>query len=190
MLYSTDRILTTHAGSLPRPADLREMVFAIGAAKPMTRRRSTAGSNRRSRTSCAGRPNAASTASMTANFPRPTSRITCAERIAGYEARPSSGGGGSASPRATRGISPNISWPIRATGQPVRRPCLFASALRYVGQAELAKDLDNFKAALAGRQGRRSLPAGQHPGHHRTLDDERILQERRGVRVRHRRRDA
>ena len=28
MLYSTDRILTTHAGSLPRPADLREMVVA------------------------------------------------------------------------------------------------------------------------------------------------------------------
>ena len=28
MLYSTDRIMTTHAGSLPRPQDLREMVFA------------------------------------------------------------------------------------------------------------------------------------------------------------------
>src|SRR5579864_5570882 len=28
MLYSTDRILTTHAGSLPRQPDLREMVAA------------------------------------------------------------------------------------------------------------------------------------------------------------------
>jgi len=28
MIYSTDRILTTHAGSLPRPPDLREMVTA------------------------------------------------------------------------------------------------------------------------------------------------------------------
>src|SRR5438552_7672 len=28
MLYSNDRILTTHAGSLPRPAELREMVVA------------------------------------------------------------------------------------------------------------------------------------------------------------------
>ena len=35
MLYSTDRILTTHAGSLPRPADLREMVVATSeVAKP------------------------------------------------------------------------------------------------------------------------------------------------------------
>ena len=28
MYYSTDRILTTHAGSLPRPPELREMVVA------------------------------------------------------------------------------------------------------------------------------------------------------------------
>jgi len=28
MIYSTDRILTTHAGSLPRPPDLRDLVFA------------------------------------------------------------------------------------------------------------------------------------------------------------------
>ena len=28
MLYSTERIMTTHAGSLPRPADLRDMVVA------------------------------------------------------------------------------------------------------------------------------------------------------------------
>ena len=28
MIYSTDRILTAHAGSLPRPDDLREMVLA------------------------------------------------------------------------------------------------------------------------------------------------------------------
>ena len=28
MYYSTDRILTTHAGSLPRPPELRELVVA------------------------------------------------------------------------------------------------------------------------------------------------------------------
>ena len=31
MIYSTDRILTTHAGSLPRPTDLRDMVMARSA---------------------------------------------------------------------------------------------------------------------------------------------------------------
>jgi 5-methyltetrahydropteroyltriglutamate--homocysteine methyltransferase len=34
MLYSTDRILTTHAGSLPRPPDLRDMVFAKANGEP------------------------------------------------------------------------------------------------------------------------------------------------------------
>jgi 5-methyltetrahydropteroyltriglutamate--homocysteine methyltransferase len=34
MLYSTDRILTTHAGSLPRPPDLRDMVLAKANGEP------------------------------------------------------------------------------------------------------------------------------------------------------------
>src|SRR5947208_15836573 len=33
MHYSTDRILVTHAGSLPRPADLRQMVVARSAGE-------------------------------------------------------------------------------------------------------------------------------------------------------------
>ena len=31
MHYSTDRILTTHAGSLPRPSDLREIIVQAAA---------------------------------------------------------------------------------------------------------------------------------------------------------------
>jgi 5-methyltetrahydropteroyltriglutamate--homocysteine methyltransferase len=34
MKRSTERILTTHAGSLARPADLREMVRAKDAGQP------------------------------------------------------------------------------------------------------------------------------------------------------------
>src|SRR5690349_18892013 len=34
MIYSTDRILTAHAGSLPRPDDLREMVMAKARGEP------------------------------------------------------------------------------------------------------------------------------------------------------------
>ena len=34
MIYSTDRILTTHAGSLPRPIDLRAMVTAKSLGEP------------------------------------------------------------------------------------------------------------------------------------------------------------
>ncbi len=34
MLYSTDRILTTHAGSLPRPPELRDLVAAKADGTP------------------------------------------------------------------------------------------------------------------------------------------------------------
>ena len=34
MIYSTDRILTAHAGSLPRPDDLRAMVLAKARGEP------------------------------------------------------------------------------------------------------------------------------------------------------------
>jgi 5-methyltetrahydropteroyltriglutamate--homocysteine methyltransferase len=37
MIYGTDRILTTHAGSLPRPDDLREMVLAKARSEPYDR---------------------------------------------------------------------------------------------------------------------------------------------------------
>ena len=42
MKTSTDRILTTHVGSLPRPAALRHCWCARIRARPMTRRNSTA----------------------------------------------------------------------------------------------------------------------------------------------------
>jgi 5-methyltetrahydropteroyltriglutamate--homocysteine methyltransferase len=35
MKRSSDRILTTHAGSLPRPDDLREMLEAVATGKPV-----------------------------------------------------------------------------------------------------------------------------------------------------------
>src|SRR5262249_50960162 len=34
MLYSTDRIMTTHAGALPRPPDLRDLVLAKANGAP------------------------------------------------------------------------------------------------------------------------------------------------------------
>jgi len=40
MLYSTDRILTTHAGSLPRPPDLWEMVVAKANDLPYDQQKS------------------------------------------------------------------------------------------------------------------------------------------------------
>jgi 5-methyltetrahydropteroyltriglutamate--homocysteine methyltransferase len=35
MIYSTDRILTTHAGSLPRPDGLMDLVLAKARGEPI-----------------------------------------------------------------------------------------------------------------------------------------------------------
>ena len=39
MKHSTDRILTTHVGSMPRPPELRAMLDARQALEPTTKRR-------------------------------------------------------------------------------------------------------------------------------------------------------
>ena len=56
MLHSTERILVTHTGSLPRPQDLIEVMLAERTrAGPWTRPTMRNGSAARSTTSCAGR---------------------------------------------------------------------------------------------------------------------------------------
>jgi 5-methyltetrahydropteroyltriglutamate--homocysteine methyltransferase len=151
MLYSTDRILTTHAGSLPRPADLRDLVLAKanGAAQD------PAAFDARLRSAVAETVRRQVEAGIDCVNDGELSKTNFTDyvrgRIAGYETRPSSGvrrlsitardetkfaGYFAANPR------------MRPVGPPTMPVCV--APLRYVGQADLAKDLDNFKAALAG----------------------------------------
>ncbi len=151
MLYSTDRILTTHAGSLPRPPDLWEMVTAKANDEPYN---STA-FDERLKSAVAEVVLRQAECGIDCVNDGELSKTNFTDyvrsRIAGYEARPSSGvrrlsitarderkfaGYFVANPRS------------RPTGPATMPVCV--SELRYVGQAELAKDLDNFKAALAG----------------------------------------
>src|SRR6266851_3347578 len=151
MHYSTERILVTHAGSLPRPADLRQMIVAktAGEAYDATaleaRLRSAVADIVRRQAEC-GIDIVNDGELSKFNF---TDYVR--ERIAGYELRPSSGrrrldiiardevkfaGYFEAHPRA------------RTPGPPTQPVCV--GPLRYIGQAELKRDLDNFTAGLAG----------------------------------------
>jgi len=151
MLYSTDRFLTTHAGSLPRPPDVRDMVAARANGAPYDaamyeeRLRSAVAEVVRRQVDCGIDCVNDGELSKT-NF---TDYVRW--RIAGYEQRPSSGerrlsitardqrrfpGYFEANPRR---------WSL---GPPTMPVCV--EALRYVGQADLARDLANFRAALAG----------------------------------------
>ena len=151
MLYSTDRIMTTHAGSLPRPDDLRAMVVAKANGEPYD-----AGAlDRRLKSAVAETVRHQAQCGLDCINDGELSKTNFTDyvrwRIAGYASRPSAGtrrlsitardetkfaGYFAANPRA------------RPVGPPTMPVCV--EKLRYTGQADLAADLANFKAALDG----------------------------------------
>jgi 5-methyltetrahydropteroyltriglutamate--homocysteine methyltransferase len=164
MLYSTDRILTTHAGALPRPPGLREMVAAKAAGQSYDRTaydttlRSSVAEVVRRQVECGIDCVNDGELSKT-NF---TDYVR--ERIAGYEARPSSGVRRlSITARdQTKFADYFVVNPPRLTNPPSMPVCV--DKLRYVGQTDLARDLDNFKAAFAGVNAAHAYLPANTPG--------------------------
>ncbi len=151
MHYSTDRILVTHAGSLPRPPDLRAMVVAKSAGEPYD----AAALDRRLTEAVAETVRRQRECGIDIVNDGELSKFNFTDyvrgRIAGYEARPNSG-----RRRLDMTARDVRKFPLyfeavpraRALGPPSMAVCV--APLTYVGQAELKKDLDNFAAALAG----------------------------------------
>src|SRR5579885_347704 len=151
MLYSRERIMTTHAGSLPRPADLRDLVAAkargeaYDAARLDQRLKEAVAAVVRKQAAC-GLDSVNDGELSKTNF---TDYVRT--RIAGYETRP-------ATERRRLEITARDSRKFadyfaanprsRFPGAPTLPVCV--AALRYVGRADLQRDLDNFRAALGG----------------------------------------
>lgn len=165
MMYSTDRILTTHAGSLPRPPDLREMVLAKSRGGTVDQ----AALDQRLKSAVAeivqlqlksGLDSVNDGELSKSNF---TDYVRA--RIAGYEERPAGERRRLEITARDRTKFPDY---FEATANPrarlttTARPTLpvCTDKLRYIGAADLKRDLDNFKAALAGvKVGEAYLPA-------------------------------
>ncbi len=150
MLQSTDRILTTHAGSLPRPADLRDMVVArvsgeaYDAEALAARLKSAVAEVVRQQVEC-GLDSVNDGELSKTNF---TDYVRW--RIAGYVERPSAG------PRRlsiTARDETKFADYFRANprARPVGPPTMpvCVEKLRYTGQGEIAADIANLKAAIA-----------------------------------------
>ena len=151
MIYSTDRILTAHAGSLPRPDDLREMVLAKARGEPINqsaldaRLRSAVAEIVERQVACG------LDVINDGELSKPNFTDYVSARIAGCENRPGTGFRrlSMTARDETKFAEYFAAHPRpRYSGGATMPVCV--DELRYVGQAELARDLDNFKAALTG----------------------------------------
>jgi 5-methyltetrahydropteroyltriglutamate--homocysteine methyltransferase len=156
MRRSTERIITSHAGTLPRPPDLRDMVVAKDQGRPVDeaafqeRVRSAVREVVQKQIECGiDIPNDGELSKIGfSNYIR--------DRMTGVEQRPFKEGD------RTPGISGRdvpvfpdyferrgaMGRNAAAQGQPMTTVC--TGPIRYIGQATVQSDIDNLKAAIQG----------------------------------------
>jgi 5-methyltetrahydropteroyltriglutamate--homocysteine methyltransferase len=154
MLRSTDRIMTTHAGALPREHALRALVFARSNREPYDK--AALATSLRGAVAETIRKQAAIGIDSINDGELGKSNFTTYihERLAGIEARPPK-------PGEDTGFSSLIRREIGRYGAYYRkmvelfpatkRPSIVCNGpLKYAGQHLLKEDIENFHAALAG----------------------------------------
>jgi 5-methyltetrahydropteroyltriglutamate--homocysteine methyltransferase len=152
MKHSSDRILTTHVGSLIRPQPLQEFLRAKQGGKPFDRKaydECLAGS-----VADVVRQQAETGVDVISDgeFGKSISWSQYVlERLSGFERRPVRAGGNPFQRGADRARFPEFYAELDAREEiATRTDSVCVAPITYTGQAELQRDIDNFKAALAG----------------------------------------
>ena len=151
MKGSADRIITTHVGSLPRPADLLDMMKArLSGAKYDA---GTYDARVKQAVADCVRQQVACGLDVVADgeMSKPGFFVYVKERLTGFEPRP---GKGPALFAAERAAFPEyyedyFRRAMLGAGVAPMAPMFCIGPIRYVGADALRKDLDNLKAALA-----------------------------------------
>ena len=166
MILSDKRILTTHAGALPRALELREMIFARAEGKPYDRNALSA--KLKSEVVEVVRRQAACGIDSVNDGEVGKTNFTnyVRERLAGFDMRDYRPGVDPAPLNITARDARDFPQYFAGgkgslTGAAQRRQLAVCVApLRYVGRAALEEDLQNFRAALAAvRVAEAFLPA-------------------------------
>jgi 5-methyltetrahydropteroyltriglutamate--homocysteine methyltransferase len=170
MIRSESRILTTHAGALPRAAELRELIFARAEGKPYDRNALAA--KLKSEVAEVVRRQAACGVDSVNDGEVGKTNFTnyVRERLAGFEMRDYRPGVDPAPLNITARDSKDFPLYFAGgkgslTGAAQRRQLAVCVApLAYVGRAALEEDLQNFKAALAGVKAAEAFLPANTPG--------------------------
>ena len=152
MKRSTDRILTTHVGSLIRPAKLLEFLRAKREGKPYDR--AAHGKLLKDSVAEVVQRQAAAGIDVPSDgeFGKSISWAQYAiERLSGFEERPMPPDRHSWARGADRAKFPEFYAELDGRDPPVTNlDAICVGPIKYTGQAELQRDIDNFKAALKG----------------------------------------
>lgn len=163
MKRSTERILTTHAGSLPRPDDLREMLIAKEEGRPFDKE-AFAQRVRSAVAEVVERQIASGIDIVNDGEESKRSFTTYArERLAGLETRPAGPGEG-----FQRIFGRDIQeFPEYFAGRADLlggRQIVCVGPLTYIGHEAVRTDIENLKAALAGKQVEEAFLTAVAPG--------------------------
>jgi hypothetical protein len=170
MKRPTDRILPTHAGSLPRADDLRQLVLARAGGQPYDKA-ALAGRLRSGVAEVVGRQVECGLHSVNDGELSKTNFTNYVrERLSGFVSRPYTPGVGPA-PLSIAGRD-LLEFPEYfaaglggfAGSGPSRAQVFRVEPLKYVGHGALAEDLANFKAALRGVRVDEAFVSANTPG--------------------------
>ena len=192
MKRSTERILTTHVGSLVRPPGLMNIMRAKESGQAYDQEELAVHVRSAVREVVQKQVAVGVDVPSDGEYGKPSFSGYVNERLSGFERRP-----------RDPNESPLLNWGRggqlfrefyeaydRATGSASGYPVVCTGPISYQGQTAVQRDIDIFKAALAGVTQR----GGVHPGggawHDRAAAPERVLPDGRGLPLRHRRSHA
>ena len=166
MKHSTERILTTHVGSLVRPPDLRQMLRAKESGQPYDRQGLAAHVRRAVAEVVHTQVEAGIDVPSDGEYSKPSFSGYVNERLSGFERR------------ARRpGESPLLNWGRdrkhfrefyeeydRTQGDSGAAPAVCTGPITYVGQDAVQSDIEHFKAALQGMKVEEAFIPAVAPG--------------------------
>jgi 5-methyltetrahydropteroyltriglutamate--homocysteine methyltransferase len=152
MKRSTDRILTSHVGSLIRPPELIEFLRAQQERRPVDAAAFDACLKQSVKDIVRRQAEAGIDVVSDGEFGKTISWSQYAlERLTGFERRPMKGGTNPFARGADRTRFAEFYAELDARDSPATQSeSVCVGAITYSGQAALQRDIDNFKAALAG----------------------------------------